>query len=331
MIRRALPVLLGLALLTVACGSDDAAPPPGAPSPVEQPELPGSWSTRPRMGLARSELGAAVIGGKAYVVGGLNEGGIAYTALEVYDPATDTWTTAPSMPEGRHHAGVAAVDGKLYVLGGYPSGDYPWPSTRTVQVFDPASGTWEQRAPMPRARGAFTAAVVDGRIHCIGGEEGPLHEAYDPATDSWETLPALPEHREHLASAVIGSRIYVVGGRVTQSPYNFGGTTENSAALEVYDVATGTWSTLARMPTSRGGLGAAALGGRLYAFGGEFPSVFPQVEEYDPEANTWRSMRPMPTPRHGIATAVLDGRIHVFGGGIHFGFSDSTTHEAFVP
>jgi N-acetylneuraminic acid mutarotase len=48
-----------------------------------------------------------------------------------------------------------------------------------------------------------------------------------------------------------------------------GGTgTEYQALLDVYTPRTNSWRVLSGMPTERGFLGAAALGGRLYAVGG---------------------------------------------------------------
>jgi N-acetylneuraminic acid mutarotase len=283
------------------------------------------------MNVRRSELGAAVIDGKVYAVGGLTVDEVALNTLEIYDPATDQWSRGPALPMPRHHAGVAAVDGKLYVLGGFMPSDYPWEASNSVQVFDPATSTWTQRNWMPVPRAAFTASVVGGKIYCIGGHEGRLNQAYDPATDTWETLPELPTRREHLASASLGTSILVIGGRVTTNPNNFGGTTTNRATLEAYDTETRAWTQLPAMPTPRGGLGAAVLGGKLYAIGGEFPGVYRDVEEYDPATRAWRAMRHMATPRHGIATVAVDGRIYVIGGGTRFGFSDTPVNEAFTP
>jgi N-acetylneuraminic acid mutarotase len=285
------------------------------------------------MRIARSEIGAAVIDGHIYVVGGITAGGTPLAALEIYDPVNDTWSQGPEMPEPRHHAGVAAVNGRLYVIGGYGPGHYPWSEAgaATVFEFDPVAKRWAHKSPMAQPRSAFTAVAVGEKIHCIGGLEGRVHEAYDVARDTWETLPDMPSGREHLASAVIGTTLYVMGGRHTGDPRDFQRTTRNFGALEAYDTLARTWTQLPRMEPARGGLGAAELGGKLYAFGGEFPDVYSNVDEFDPATATWRVMRQMPTPRHGIATASIGGVIYVLGGGTEFGFSASRTNEAFKP
>jgi N-acetylneuraminic acid mutarotase len=70
--------------------------------------------------IARSEMPAAVLDGKIYIVGGfvdvLKYGSQLTNSLEVYDPAADTWTELAPMPVGRDHHTLAAYDGKLYCL-----------------------------------------------------------------------------------------------------------------------------------------------------------------------------------------------------------------------
>jgi N-acetylneuraminic acid mutarotase len=135
----------------------------------------------------------------------------------------------------------------------------------------------------------------------------------------------MPTGREHLAAVNIDTTLYVVGGRVQPFPY------KNKAALETYDTVTQTWTQLTAMPTARGGLGAAVLDGKLYAFGGEFPAVYDTVEEYDPTTQAWRRMKDMPTPRHGVAAVTLNGWISVVGGGRMLGSGSSNVNEAFKP
>jgi N-acetylneuraminic acid mutarotase len=277
-------------------------------------------------GPRRSELGAGVIDGKIYAVGGRLDDDSPLAVFEIYDPATDSWTPGPSLPAPRDHAGVAAVNGKLYVIGGYGPVTSPAGSVAaTVFEFDPGSSTWSTKAPMVSPRAAFAVAVVGTKIHCVGGLSGKAHEAYDVSTDTWEMLPEMPTGREHLAAASIGTTIYVVGGRVTPFPY------ENYANLDAYDTVTRTWTQLPAMPTARGGLGAAALDGKLYAFGGEFPTVYAQVEEYDPTTQAWRRMTDMLTPRHGVAAVTVNGWIHVVGGGRRLGTAGTIANEAFKP
>ncbi len=90
------------------------------------------------------------------------------------------------------------------------------------------------------------------------------------------------------------------------------------------DVAEDTWVTKASMHVARGGLGVAAVKGKVYAIGGSTVQtklssyvsggIVNVNEEYDPATNTWNTKKPMPTPRAYFATAVYENRVYCIGG-----------------
>src|SRR3990172_10815605 len=69
-----------------------------------------TWESRASMPGAVEGGGAAVVGGKIYVMGG--------SANYVYDPETDTWTAKKPMPTSRQGFGIAVYQNKIYTLGG---------------------------------------------------------------------------------------------------------------------------------------------------------------------------------------------------------------------
>ncbi len=289
----------------------------------------GTWSTRAPLPTARQEMPLAVLQGKIHVPGGFELGGFASRRIEVYDIASDSWQSGPILPLPLHHLHLGVVDDVLYVLGGFQSSSFS-PSNR-VFALDLGSNSWDEKTPMPAARGAGAAVVLDGKIYVIGGNPRLTDNiAYDPASDSWEVLSPMPTRREHLAAAVIDSKIYVVGGRVLSLQ-------SNTNVLEAYSPATDKWEQLAPMPTARGGLAAAASNGKLYAFGGEFlepppnPGVFNATEEYNPATNTWRRMTRMPHPGHGFSAVTVNGAIYLIGGGPLAGFSVMDVNAVFLP
>ena len=113
------------------------------------------------------------------------------------------------MPAGTNHAGLAVVEGRLAAIGGYGEATFT-PTSDTLRILDLASGEWRAGAPMPTPRGALAVAVLDGRIHAIGGHDGTrsvaTHEIYDPATDSWASAAPLAHPRNHHAAAVARRR-----------------------------------------------------------------------------------------------------------------------------
>lgn len=309
---RVVPWLLAATAL-LGCGSGGPVDPDPCPPDCPQ-ELPGTWSAAARMPEYRREMPVALLDGRIYVAGGIGESRSVLASMDVYDRATDRWSSAPSMPEPRHHHGAAGANGRLYVIGGYSSLEPtwgPWPPTRTVFEYDPASRTWTERAPMPEALAAMAVAVHEGKVYVFGGSEGSsafsVSYVYDPAADRWSYVASMPTAREHTVAVTIGPTIYVVSGR----------SGANRTALEAYSPATDTWRTLAPGP-STSGHAAAALGGKLYVFGGERLGVRPETydlaREYDPQADRWRQVAPLPSARHGIAATGTGSVIHVFGG-----------------
>jgi N-acetylneuraminic acid mutarotase len=118
----------------------------------------GRWETKAPAPTARTEVAAAAIGTKIYLVGGFGRLG-AIGRLEVYDTIADRWTTKSSMPASLHHVGIGVIGGKLYVIGGF-SGTFSWTPVNTVYEYDPATDRWRSRAPMPTARHGLGAAAV---------------------------------------------------------------------------------------------------------------------------------------------------------------------------
>ena len=129
---------------------------------------------------------------------------------------------------------------------------------------------------------------------------------------------------------MLADKLYVFGGRTR----NADGSVVNGTldTVEMYDPATGVWTTRAPMPTGRRTMAVGTLNGRAQLMGGESTSTggtFPQNEEYDPVADTWRQLNPMPTPRHGTASGTIDGVVYVVGGGATAGSSFTNLNQAF--
>ncbi len=151
---------------------------------------------------------------------------------------------------------------------------------------------------MPTPRGALAVAVLDGKLHAVGGytrdSNTGAHEVYDPETDSWSSAAPLQVPRDHHATAVAGGRLYAIGGRLNRQ-YS-----QNLAVNEMYDPSNNQWTRKTDMPTARSGITAGVLG-------------------------------PMLTARHGLGSAVVDGKIYVLCGGPTPGGSFSDVNEVFMP
>ena len=66
----------------------------------------------------------------------------------------------------------------------------------SVERYDPAKNAWEAVAPMSAARYGPAAAVVDGKLYVMGGQDGGIRllssvEQYDPAKNEWVAMASM--------------------------------------------------------------------------------------------------------------------------------------------
>ena len=298
----------------------------GCEAQTARADADGTWEPLSSMNLARQEVGAARIGDKVYVVGGLDGGLLLHATdtVEVYDIAKDEWSFVSPLPQVRHHSAVAAHGGLLFVIGGYPSGSFQ--ARGEVFVYDPQQDLWSTAAPLPSARGACWGVTLNDRIYVFGGINGAgvvqvSTLIFDPVADAWSIGADMPTAREHLTASVAGDLIYVIGGR-SGSSLNVN---------EAYNPVSDQWLTLAPMPTPRSAPAQATFDGKIYVAGGEIPQLFAIHEVYDVATDTWDGAPSMPIPRHGIAAIALDDRILIAAGGLVQGVLPTAMVDSFVP
>src|SRR5215211_1302903 len=310
------------ALLLAACTDFREEAPSDAPlQPVAPSEGGGAaWRRLAPLPSERTEVAAAAVGRRIWVLGGYAPDGATLATAEVYDTVTNSWSRGPDLPVAVNHAMAATLDGVLYVAGG----------NRIISPSDQVArldgDRWRRLAPLPRGRQAGGLVALDGRLYLVGGVvDGGLAadtQVYDPAADRWSPAPGLPTRREHLGAAAAGGRVYAVGGRT-------GGIGSNLAAAEAFDPATGRWTRVADLPTARGGLAATAtVGGQVVAVGGEAAATFPEAEALDTRTGRWRSLPPLPTPRHGLGVVAVGEVVYVLAGGPRPGLHTSAANEA---
>ena len=242
----------------------------------------------------------------------------------------DSWLSKANMPSIREGLTVTAVDGKIYAIDGYGivGGTFVG-DTNITEVYDPTTNSWTTKAPAPTKRAELTAAAHGGKIYVLGGRfVGVLttNEIYDVAANTWSTGAPMLTARAGLASAALGNKIYAIGGRTGTAPRS--PTVLNT--VEVYDIATGTWTSVAALNEARSDLVAVAHGGRIYAIGGwNGTNATGTVEVYNPTKNIWTTATPMPTARSNLVADVKGNSIYAIGGLDDSGMGYLNTTEAY--
>jgi hypothetical protein len=117
------------------------------------------------MSVPRNHCTGGVVNGKFYVVGGRGASNSA-TALEVYNPSSNTWSPLAPMPTGRSGIAAAVVNNELWVFGGE---DLDGGLFGNVEVYNPVSNSWRQDPNMPSPRHGIWASVIGNKVYMPGG------------------------------------------------------------------------------------------------------------------------------------------------------------------
>ncbi len=285
---------------------------------------PAAWYDGPSMLHARSAHAVVSTGDAIYAIGGTGAGGQPVLQVERFDGTQ--WRDETNLPgEGLNAPAAVAIGRRIYVIGGFktttnvPSSD--------VLVYDVDSRTWSSAAPLAEPRGGHAAAVLDGRIHVIGGGNSRTtlanHSAYDPTTNRWTELAPLSRSKGSPAALAYSGRLYSIGGR--SGPGDFGD-------VEIYDPRTDSWT--AGTPIEpRGTAGAALYCGTIYVFGGESQakkSTLDEVLRLNPSTNAWEPTTPMRAPRNYARAVVFRDAVWLVGGNSVVGMSHSSSGSTLV-
>ena len=301
------------------------------------------WTQKADMPTARSSFSTCVVDGKVFVIGGSlrleweEYGDMSLSTVEMYDPETDTWEGKANMPTVRSNVAVSVVDGKIYAIGGSKMkkiqrhGGFSTESEElpTVEMYDPETDTWTQKADMPMSKKTKTC-VVDGKIYAIGGwstanEQSQLEtvEVYDPATDTWAKVQSMNHARCSAGISVVNGEIYAMGGIGWPPNRDQSGRYLSSLYLsnvEVFNPKTNRWRERTEMSVPKAAHSTSVIDGKIYVIGGHLQegtksTILLTIEIYDPATDRWTQAPDMLIGKSGHATEVVDGQIYIFGGG----------------
>lgn len=246
------------ALIALGCG-DEGAPP--APNKDQTPGTPEFETARsyPDLVEAVSSFGAVLLDDALYTYGG-NLGG--EFAADNQSTAFRRLSLAPGgvwedlgPVEHLESTALVAHGSLLYRVGGLraenASGEpEQLVSVKTVERYDPGTGTWESLPDMPEGRSGHGAAVVGDRLYAVAGWElsgaGEFRSvgfALDLATPdaTWVPLPDPPFQLRSLGVAKRGETIYLMGGVGEEQAF--------SSAVYTFDTRTETWAEGPELPS----------------------------------------------------------------------------------
>jgi N-acetylneuraminic acid mutarotase len=224
-----------------------------------------------------------------------------------------SWTEQAPYPIAIWGHAVASVGGNVYSFGGIVNNT----AITNAYKYSPASNTWTPIAPLPEPRAWFSGTTDGTYIYLLGGEDQNFNTTatlwrYDPISNTYNTsLPSYTIPTYFHACAYLNGKIYRIAGRGIGTDFH----------VEVYDIATNTWSMAANYPVANHSLMAVALGGYIYGAGGNaFPN---KTYRYDPNTNTWddAAIADLPAGRTAAASGAYNGRWILAGGDVNFAIS----------
>jgi hypothetical protein len=190
-------------------------------------------------------------------------------SAEIFDPATSRWTPAGEFKARWGHTAVRLDDGRVLALGGMDSS-----LSSSVDIYDPQTRTWAPVASLPGLRSSQAVRVPNGQVLLAGLDDGSPPELYDPVADRWTELPPplAPAWGGYTLTLLMDGSVLAVGGAV-------GSATEESPAVERFDIGFGGWQADGTLVGPRVGHTTTLLGdGSVLVAGGGAPT-FQGVQE----------------------------------------------------
>jgi hypothetical protein len=267
-------------------------------------------------GTANVRAATAGSDGTIYVFGGLS-GGFGEPASGTgwaFDPDARAWRNLTPMPTPRDAAQVALDgDGRLYVIGGAADGS----AVSTVEVYDPASDSWESAPPAPLLLAWGSAAVAHGTEILFF-----THQAV------WTYDPVTGETHEIAAIGIAADDAVVMAGEIYVLPES-GGVFGSAGGPRLYETSTGPLGPINDARIDRTHATVAALpDGRILIVGGwaaggpccivplpdpadpvieEPQGLVPPLpaEAFDVTDGTWSTLAPLPAGLGAFIGAVV--------------------------
>lgn len=242
-----------------------------------------TWITKPGMpDTVRQGVGAFVINGKAYFVGGWNLS-LYFRDLWCFNKANNTWTQLANFPGApRNFMCAFAIGGKGYAGLGYNGSTYfnDW------WEYDTLTNVWTQKANFGgAARSGAVSFAVNGKGYIATGisSSSIYHQdvwEYNASLNTWTQKNTFGgTARRSATSFVIGNTAYVGTGQ---------GSMGHGATFYKYNSIIDSWTAIANYPVGKSGCASFSIGDKGYTFiGWDGGSYLSSGYEYDTTANTW--------------------------------------------
>uniref|UniRef100_A0A3Q1F8H4 Kelch-like family member 40a n=1 Tax=Acanthochromis polyacanthus TaxID=80966 RepID=A0A3Q1F8H4_9TELE len=213
-----------------------------------------------------------------------------------FDPVSSEWLGMPSQPNPRCLFGLTEAENSIFVVGGKELKDGEH-ALSSVMIYDRQSFKWGESDPLPYEVYGHGTVSHNGLVYVTGGKSESKKCmrrvcVYNPTKFEWKDLAPLKMARSLFGITVHNDQIFAATG-VTDSGL--------TSTVEVYDIATNTWSEFTEFPQERSSLSLISAGGFLYAVGGfammpsdtseePVPTEMTDIWRYDEKEKCWNGI-----------------------------------------
>ncbi|HEY1173943.1 MAG TPA: hypothetical protein VGH19_21440 [Verrucomicrobiae bacterium] len=256
--------------------------------------------------------------GRVLMLSGITTDVAATKSVSVFDPMTETMTTAGGINSIRagHTANLLAGDQILVAGGSVRTTPFsPVIVTNTTEIYTLSTTNSVAGPSMANARiSAGSVNLADGRVLVFAGRNDTTafvaqSEIYEPSSNSFRLSGVMP------ALVNLPTVTLLQDGRVLI----YGSSTNDVPAIQVFDPATETFTSVSGLATGRIGHQASLLAdGRVLISGGRTVVaglILKTTEIFNPSTGTFSAGPDMLTARQSFSsTALLDGTVLIAGG-----------------
>lgn len=276
------------------------------PTPGVIPNIPDRWQELAPLPEPGAGMAAVDYSGNIYTIGGERQQGINGSVL-CYITPEDKWVQLGDKPTPVTDIAGVLIGEKIYVPGGrLANGE----NTDVLEVYDPLSDNWEQKASLPVKISGYALADFEGQMYLFGGWDGEtvsdIALRYDPLDDEWGYLTPLPTPRAYAGVASAGGKIYVIGGWDGEKALN-----SNESYSPTRDIqGDEAWQEESELPEPGFGMGVGSLADMVFVVGPD------RVWQYAMGSDSWNydeSEIPFDS-YYEFGFSILESYIFIIGG-----------------